>query len=192
MVDRIDDLVTTVGYLCDDYRIESETTPLSASLVQLVHEYPTDSVLEQEALTLESPRGVAYRKRSESSSEDEDDFRQFCHSHGHSLDMTSTRTMPTYRWSASSERPRPTVTIDNSNKRWSATGTMDNSVCPTSRQPVCPTQTPHQWTAFNMDPHFSRPLSYQDIAYDEEDDKNTPSPFLDIDNIASWEDLSCP
>ena len=195
-MDRVDDLVTSVGDLCDDYRIESVTTPLSDSLVQLVQEYPADQsppTLVRDAFHLEVPVGVVYRKKNDSSSEEEDEeFQQFCNDHGHYVHISATRTMPNYRWSASSSSYGPPPSSSGS-KRWSASSaTLSNSVCKTLQQPLCVLDPPDNWERFNLDRRSPRPLSYQEIAYEEEDIRNSPGPFIDFDSIAGWEDLSCP
>ena len=173
--------MTSVGYLCEDYRVDAVTTPLSASLVQLVHQYPSDKSLDQ--FQSEPTRPLVFRKKSNSSSEDDDDFKKFCQTHGHSV--SNTHTLPNFRWSANSETNRSTTTgREAQTKRWSAMS-ADHTTCPSQHQ-MCSTE---KWVRFNIDNHTSRPLSYQEISYEEEEDKNTP---IVMEDLAGWDELSCP
>jgi len=179
IVDRVDDLVTSVGDLCEDYRLDAMTTPLSASLVQLVHQYPSDKSLDQ--FQSEPTRPMVFRKKSSSSSEDEDDFSTFCQTHGHSVS-----NIYNFRWSATSETSKSMTTgHEAQTKRWSATS-ADLTTCPTQQYQVCRTE---KWVQFNTNNHTSRPLSYQEISYEEEEGSNSP---LIVEDLVEWDELSCP
>lgn len=192
----MEELTSTLGDLCQDYRIPVDATqslPRLNTYFHMLHGTETSKdQLEQEQDYLE---------------EDEEEFQKFCQTHTYLLASNSRHfgysTLPLppnrggERQTIAPIKPHPKRSQsyeghhmrDHGNY---ATLSLRQNVRPRNSYPQ--SFSGHEgdsyhkrlrFQALSQGSHRSRPLSYQDISYDEND-------YEDNSNDGSWGELSCP